>query len=111
MRGPRFLTTAPASPSPAPPPRRESALNIDPPGSRTTSLGFTFCWTAVASSAPGGFAYSNHERRNIRPFSVLWMQCWRLRTLEEPMFFQTVPPLFAAGEVLLGLSSRCSLER
>jgi hypothetical protein len=43
--------------------------------------------------------------RNIRPFSVLWTQGSRLRrTLEEPMFFQTVPPLFAAGEVLLGLS-------
>ena len=43
--------------------------------------------------------------RNIRPFSVLWMQGSRLRrTLEEPMFFQNVPPLFAAGEVLLGLS-------
>jgi hypothetical protein len=24
--------------------------------------------------------------------------------LEEPMFFQTVSPLFAAGEILLGLS-------
>src|SRR3984957_20972492 len=26
------------------------------------------------------------------------------RTMEVPMFFQTVSPLFAAGEVLLGLS-------